>query len=41
MVAGVLLTGGASRRLGVDKATLPYRGETLAERAARVMRATT
>jgi molybdopterin-guanine dinucleotide biosynthesis protein A len=39
MTAGILLTGGASRRMGVDKATLVFRGETLAVRAARVLRA--
>jgi molybdopterin-guanine dinucleotide biosynthesis protein A len=33
--AGILLTGGRSRRLGVDKATLVLDGETLADRAAR------
>ena len=33
--AGILLTGGRSRRLGVDKATLLLDGETLAHRAAR------
>jgi molybdopterin-guanine dinucleotide biosynthesis protein A len=33
--AGILLTGGRSRRLGVDKATLVLDGETLAARAAR------
>jgi molybdopterin-guanine dinucleotide biosynthesis protein A len=33
--AGVLLTGGRSRRLGVDKASLVLDGETLARRAAR------
>ena len=33
--AGILLTGGASRRLGVDKATLELDGETLAVRAGR------
>jgi molybdopterin-guanine dinucleotide biosynthesis protein A len=38
--AGVLLTGGRSRRLGVDKATLVLDGETLAVRAARALVAT-
>jgi molybdopterin-guanine dinucleotide biosynthesis protein A len=33
--AGIVLTGGRSRRLGVDKATLVLAGETLAQRAAR------
>lgn len=34
---GALLTGGSSRRLGVDKATLVVGGERLADRAARVL----
>lgn len=37
--AGILLTGGSSRRLGVDKATLMLDGETLAARAARLLSA--
>jgi molybdopterin-guanine dinucleotide biosynthesis protein A len=35
--AGVLLTGGASRRMATDKANIVWRGETLAARAARVL----
>ena len=35
--AGVLLTGGASRRMTTDKANIVWRGETLAARAARVL----
>ena len=37
MVAGLLLTGGRSRRLGTAKAELVFGGETLAQRAARVL----
>lgn len=36
-MAGLLLTGGSSRRLGVEKATFVVRGERLADRAARVL----
>jgi len=39
--AGILLTGGHSRRMGVDKATLVLDGETLAQRAARRLGAVT
>jgi molybdopterin-guanine dinucleotide biosynthesis protein A len=35
--AGILLTGGASRRMATDKATIVWRGETLAARAGRVL----
>jgi molybdopterin-guanine dinucleotide biosynthesis protein A len=38
-IPGVLLTGGRSARMGRDKATIVVRGETLAARAARVLRA--
>jgi molybdopterin-guanine dinucleotide biosynthesis protein A len=36
---GVLLTGGSSRRMGRDKATMVVNGEQLAQRAARVLAA--
>jgi molybdopterin-guanine dinucleotide biosynthesis protein A len=39
--AGILLTGGASTRFGRDKATTPFGDSTLAERAARALRAAT
>jgi molybdopterin-guanine dinucleotide biosynthesis protein A len=35
--AGILLTGGRSRRLGVDKARMRIDGRTLADRAARLL----
>ena len=38
-MAGVLLTGGASSRMGTDKARLVVNGETLAAHAARVLSA--
>ncbi len=39
MVAGLLLTGGASTRMGRDKADLVIAGERLADHAARVLSA--
>ena len=36
-VAGILLTGGASRRLGTDKAAAVVHGQRLADRAAAVL----
>src|SRR5437868_6031867 len=38
-VAALLLTGGASSRMGTDKATLVIGGERLCGRAARLLRA--
>ncbi|MHB1961839.1 MAG: molybdenum cofactor biosynthesis protein MoaE [Acidimicrobiales bacterium] len=38
-VAGLLLTGGASRRMGRDKATLPMGGQSMAERLGRLLSA--
>ena len=34
-MTAVVLAGGASRRMGRDKTTLPYQGESLLERACR------
>jgi molybdopterin-guanine dinucleotide biosynthesis protein A len=38
-VEGAVLVGGASSRMGRDKATLPYEGEALALRSARALSA--
>ena len=37
MSAGLLLTGGTSRRMGIDKATIEVAGERLADRGARLL----
>ena len=37
-VAGILLTGGSSRRMGLDKASMPIDGVACAVRIARVLR---
>ncbi|WP_082683764.1 MULTISPECIES: molybdenum cofactor guanylyltransferase [unclassified Mycobacterium] len=37
-LAAVILAGGASRRMGRDKATLPYEGSTLVERMVDILK---
>ncbi|OBB71676.1 molybdenum cofactor guanylyltransferase [Mycobacterium sp. 852014-52144_SCH5372336] len=37
-LAGIILAGGASRRMGRDKATLPYEGSTFVERMVDILK---
>ncbi len=37
-LAAIILAGGASRRMGRDKATLPYQGSTLVEHMVDILK---